>query len=409
MGNFEKRNVIVVGAGPVGLIAALALQTKGISSVIIESNEKDTPRPGSRAIFIHGESLKLLEATSPGLGFQLARDGVIWPIKRTLFRGKEVYVRNYGITNNQDSTKLPHFSSLHQHKIEQYIYNACVEAGVEFIWGESAKELEITDEGVTLTTASGDTWAADYIIGCDGARSVVREQAGIEFEGPRTNDTFIVVDIEEDEKDPMPIERIFHYQHPSMEGRNVMFVPFKGGWRVDLQLLADDKVEDYGTEESVKDWLPKVMDPKYAERVTWVSSYRFHQVVVDSFTDDKRRVLLAGEAAHLFAPFGARGLNSGIPDALIAVRGIEQALNATTEEERCRGIEAAANERRIAALWNRDGSTTALHHLQGESREMNMKRELAASLVSIVPTLGRWLDEGPYGPKFGPPELTTKY
>ena len=132
-------------------------------------------------------------------------------------------------------------------------------------------------------------------------------------------------------------------------------------------------------------------------------------MVVDSFTDDKRRILLAGEAAHLFAPFGARGLNSGIPDALIAVRGIEQALNATSEEERCRSIEAAANERRIAALWNRDGSTTALHHLQGESREMNMKRELAASLVSIVPTLGRWLDEGPYGPKFGPPELTTKY
>jgi len=194
-----------------------------------------------------------------------------------------------------------------------------------------------------------------------------------------------------------------------MGHRNVMFVPFKGGLRVDLQLLAEDKVEDYGTEESVKKWLPKVMDSKYAERVTWVSSYRFHQVVADSFTDEKRRTLLAGEAAHLFAPFGARGLNSGIPDAIIAVRGIEQAIKAKDEEGRRQAIEAAATERRIAALWNRDGSTTALHHLQGESKEMNMKRELAASLVSIVPTLGRWLDEGPYGPKFGPPELTTKY
>jgi len=188
-----------------------------------------------------------------------------------------------------------------------------------------------------------------------------------------------------------------------------MFVPFKGGLRVDLQLLAEDKIEDYGTEETVKEWLPKVMDAKYAERVTWVSSYRFHQVVADSFTDEKRRTLLAGEAAHLFAPFGARGLNSGIPDAIIAVRGIEQAIKAKDEEGRRQAIEAAATERRIAALWNRDGSTTALHHLQGESKEMNMKRELAASLVSIVPTLGRWLDEGPYGPKFGPPELTTKY
>src|SRR5690606_34304552 len=109
------------------------------------------------------------------------------------------------------------------------------------------------------------------------------------------------------------------------------------------------------------------------------------------------------------APFGARGLNSGVPDAVIAVRGIEKALKADKEDERHEAIDAAATERRIAAKWNRDASTTALNHLQGDSPEMNMKRELAASLVSIVPRLGRWLDEGPYGPKYGPPELTTKY
>ena len=188
-----------------------------------------------------------------------------------------------------------------------------------------------------------------------------------------------------------------------------MFVPFKDGWRIDLQLLSSDKPEDYMSVENVKKWLPKVMDPKYADSITWVSSYRFHQVVVNAFTDEHHRVLLAGEAAHLFAPFGARGLNSGVPDAVIAVRGIEKALSAPSEEERKAAIAASAKERRIAALWNRDGSSTALHHLQGDSREMNMKREIAASLVSVVPSMGRWLDEGPYGPKFGPPELTTKY
>jgi 3-(3-hydroxy-phenyl)propionate hydroxylase len=188
-----------------------------------------------------------------------------------------------------------------------------------------------------------------------------------------------------------------------------MFVPFKGGWRVDLQLLEGDNPDDYTNIEGVKKWLPKVMDAKYTERITWVSTYRFHQVVANSFTDKKRRVLLAGEAAHLFAPFGARGLNSGVPDAIISVRGIEKALESNSETERKEAIDAAATERRIAAKWNRDGSTTALHHLQGDAPEMNIKRELAASLVSIVPRLGRWLDEGPYGPKFGPPELTTKY
>lgn len=409
MSTTKKYDVIVVGSGPVGLTAGLALQKKGISCVVIEANPKDHPRAGSRAIYLHSATLKLLEETSKGLGFELARNGVIWPIKRTLYRGKEVYVRNYGITDNQNSNKLPHFTSLHQHKIEKYLYQACIDAGVKFVWGEPVEKVDIQEDGVTVTTSAGNKWEAGYVIGCDGARSVVREQAGLKLEGPRTHDTFLVVDLEEDENDPLPIERVFHYQHPAMGFRNVMHVPFKGGWRVDLQLLKDDDVEEFTSLEGVKSWIPKVMDPKYAERITWVSSYRFHQVVANSFTDEHCRVLLAGEAAHLFAPFGARGLNSGVPDAVIAVRGIEKALESVNEEARKEAISSAATERKIAAKWNRDASTTALHHLQGDSREMNMKRELAASLVSIVPRLGRWLDEGPYGPKFGPPELTTKY
>lgn len=402
-------DAIVVGSGPVGLTAALALKNQGVSCVVIEALEEDAPRAGSRAIYLHKATMTLLEEISEGLGFTLARNGIIWPVKRTLFRGKEVYVRNYGKTDNQDQTRLPHFTSLHQHEIEKHIKEACVKAGIEFVYGQPVEKLDISEDGVNVTTAAGETWNAKYVVGADGGRSIVRQESGIQFEGPRTHDTFLVVDVTEDEENPLPVERVFHYQHPAMGNRNVMHVPFKGGWRIDLQLLADDKEEDFGNIEGVKQWLPKVMDPKYAERITWVSSYRFHQVVANSFTDEHRRVLLAGEAAHLFAPFGARGLNSGVPDAIIAVRGIKAALDAESEEQRRDAIEKSANERRIAALWNRDGSTTALHHIQGDSPEMNMKRELASSLVSIVPRLGRWLDEGPYGPKFGPPELTTKY
>lgn len=405
----KKYEAIVVGAGPVGLTAALALHDLGISCVIIEADKKDEPRPGSRAIYIHNATLKLLEEISEGLGFDLARNGVIWPVKRTFYKGKEVYVRNYGITDNQSTEKLPHFTSLHQHEIEKFMFNKCEQAGIKIIYDTRIEKLDITDQGVKLTSARGETFEAEYVIGCDGARSVVRQEAGLKLEGPRTKDTFLVIDLEEDLDDPLPLERVFHYSHPAMGGRNVMFVPFKNGWRVDLQLLADDDVDEWSSIEGVKKWLPKVMDAKYANRITWVSSYRFHQVVANSFTDEKRRVLLAGEAAHLFAPFGARGLNSGVPDAIIAARGIKKALSADSEKNRREAIEAAATERRIAAKWNRDASTTALEHIQGDSEEMNMKRELAASLVSIVPRLGRWLDEGPYGPKFGPPELTTKY
>lgn len=407
--SIRKKEAIVVGAGPVGLTAALALKVNNISTVVIEANPKDYPRPGSRAIYLHKATLELLEETYQGLGFKLAHNGVIWPVKRTLYKGKEVYVRNYGVTDNQSTTKLPHFTSLHQHEIEKFLFEACVKAGVEFVWDEPVEKLKISSDKAEIITESGEKWEAQYVIGCDGARSVVREQAGLKLEGPRTHDTFLVVDVEEDENHPLPLERVFHYKHPAVGGRNVLHVPFKGGWRIDLQLLKDDNIHDFTNIEGVKTWLPKVMDPKYAEKITWVSSYRFHQVVADSFTDKHHRVLLAGEAAHLFAPFGARGLNSGVPDALIAVKGIKKALESTCEDDRKQAIHKAANERRIAALWNRDGSTTALNHLQGDSEKMNMKRELAASLSSLVPRLGRWLDEGPYGPKYGPPELTTKY
>ncbi|MEI3612422.1 FAD-dependent monooxygenase [Pseudogracilibacillus sp. SO30301A] len=125
------------------------------------------------------------------------------------------------------------------------------------------EHLDITDHGVSLKTATGDEFHAKYMINCDGARSVVRNEAGLKFEEPSTKDTFLVIDLEEDEENPLPIERVFHYSHPAMGGRNVMLVSFKGGWRVDLLLLADDDVESYTNIEGVKQWIPKVMDAKY--------------------------------------------------------------------------------------------------------------------------------------------------
>ncbi|RUS45729.1 FAD-dependent monooxygenase [Cohnella sp. AR92] len=400
------RTVIIVGAGPVGMTAALALRSQGLPATILEAEPQGRFRPGSRAIFIHKATLSLLEDICPGLGFTLKNNGIIWPVKRTFYQGKEVYSRRYA---PPEPEQLPHFTSLAQVEIERHLYEACLEANVEFVWNTPIKEVTTDSIGVFLSTESGESWTAEYVIGSDGARSAVRRSAGIELEGPRSKDSFLVVDLKEDENDPLPLERTFHYEHPAMEGRNVLFVPFKGGWRVDLQLLDGDDPEAFGEVEGVRKWLPKVMHPKYADRITWVSTYQFYQVVARSFTDANRRVLLAGEAAHLFAPFGARGLNSGVPDAILVVRGIVQALGAEDEASREQAIAAPAEERRLAAQYNRDAAGIALEHIQGGSPYMRTKRELAASLSSVLPRLGRWLDEGPYGPKTGHSQVTTKY
>ncbi|RHW37551.1 monooxygenase [Lysinibacillus yapensis] len=402
----NEREVLVIGAGPVGMTAALALQSKGIKATILEAEKEGRERAGSRAIYIHKATLQLLEGISPGLGMELANIGVVWPVKRSLYKGDEVYKRVY---EPPKPNTLPAFSSLHQHEIEKAMYRRCLEAGVEFVWGEPVTNVSTNEEGATVETENG-SWFAKYVIGADGARSVVRQSVGINFEGPRKSDAFIVVDVEEDRENPLPIERVFHYQHPDAGGRNVMHVPFAGGWRIDLQLFDEDDRNWYGSEEGVREWLPKVMDPKYADRITWISTYTFYQVVADKYTDENNRVILAGEAAHLFAPFGARGLNSGVPDATVAVDGIAKALKVESDpEQRRAAIQAAADERLSAGLWNRECSNLALEHIQGTNEEIRLKREMAAFLAPHIPALGKWLDEGPFGPRSGPPKLSTKY
>ncbi len=401
-----QRSVMVIGAGPVGMTAALALHSFGIQATILEADPQERSRPGSRAIYIHNATLKLLEQIKPGLGFTLAKHGIVWPVKRTMYKGKDVFVKKYP---EPHPSELPAFTSLAQVEIEKYLYQACLEVGVEFVWNTPIKHVKTDSNVVTLTTESGDEWIAKYVIAADGSRSVIRNELGIKLVGPRSSDSFLVVDVKEDSDNPLPVERTFHYQHPEMGGRNVLYVPFAGGWRIDLQLLEGDNPEDFGGLDGVKKWLPKVMDPKYAERITWVSTYQFYQTVADSFTDTNRKVLLVGEAAHLFAPFGARGLNSGVPDSLLSSKAIAEALNANSNEEANEAILSAAQERQFASEYNRDCAGIALEHIQGSSTYMSNKRELAASLCNVIPNLGKWLDEGPYGPRTNHVKMTTKY
>lgn len=401
----NNREVLVIGTGPVGMTAALALHNQGIKATIIEAQPEGCERAGSRAIYLHKETLKLLEHISPGLGFELANIGIVWPVKKTYYRGEPVYKRVY---EPPAPNTIPAFSSLHQHEIEKVLFKACQDANIEFVWEEPVKEVVTSNEGVTIKTEKG-IWKAKYVLAADGAQSAVRKSVGINFEGPRTSDAFVVVDVKEDEENPLPIERTFHYQHPDAGGRNVMYVPFAGGWRIDLQLFDEDDRSYYGSEEGVREWLPKVMDPKYIERITWISTYTFYQVVAESYTDENKRVILAGEAAHLFAPFGARGLNSGVPDAIVGAQGITSALKAKTVEEARAAIESAANERLNAGLYNRECSNLALEHIQGTNEEIKLKREMSAFLAPYIPSLGKWLDEGPFGPRSGPPALSTKY
>lgn len=403
----DEAPVVVAGAGPVGMTAALALHARNVPVTIVEADPEDRDRRGSRAIYVHGSTLRTLEQNHPGLGERLVEAGLIWPTRRTLFRGKEVFSRTY--SNPGGSGTFPHFTSLPQVRTEAFMLEALDEAGVEIHWETPVETVGTTDEGVTVTTGDGTEWETPYLIGADGAGSAVRKGIDAEFEGEQSPNSFIIVDVDEHPDDPRPEERVFHYDHPDLGGRNVLLVPFRGGWRVDIQCTESDDPDVLSREPRVAEMVGTVLGERYADRVSWVSDYRFLQVTADRFTDEHRRVLLAGEAGHLFAPFGARGMNSGIADANAAASAIAVARQARFDGVAEAEVWRTATRRQRAAEWNREAAGQALRYLQGESPLVRAKKRLAAAVSDYYEPAAEWLDDAPYGPHGGPPVSVGQY
>jgi 3-(3-hydroxy-phenyl)propionate hydroxylase len=396
--------VLIAGAGPTGMSTALALDARGVPATILEADPEDRDRSGSRAIYVHGSTLRTLDKVSPGLAGELVDGGLIWPTRRTMWRGKKVFERTYD--NPGGSGDIPHFSSIPQETTEEYMLEAIDKAGIDIHWDCAVETVETSDEGVRVETSDGREWDARYLVGADGGGSTVRKEIGASFEGDQSENSFIIADVDEVEEDPWPLERLFHYDDPQVDGRNVMLVPFTGGWRLDIQCHDDDDPDELIKDDKMREFVCTVMGEQYEENVSWVSSYRFLQVMADTFVDEHRRVLLAGEAAHLLAPFGARGMNSGIADADEAAGAIAAAIGANRPTARGE-IELYAARREAAAEYNLNAAGTALEYLQGDNRITNLRKEAAAVLADYFEPAGEYLDDAPYGPHTAPPIVTT--
>ena len=388
--------VVVIGGGPVGLTAALALRAEGLPVTLLEAGAADRPRAGSRAIFYHRQTLQSWESMHAGLGWEVARAGLQWSTKRTFWGETQVFERTYP---SPPVDVLPHATNLSQRDLERILLSHCGEAGVTLAWGEQVTGVTTDPRGAVIRTAAGGEWRAAYVIAADGGRSAVRRSLGLELEGPRIEDAFVIVDVEEDPSQPLPPERLYFYEHPAVQKRNVLIVPFRHGIRADIQLHLGDDPRQFSDPDGVGRWLGRILPERYAERVSWVSTYQFLQVVAQSFTDTNRRVLLAGEAAHLFAPFGARGLNSGVRDAVSAAKAVSEALQSNPEQARTR-IEQAANERREAALYNRTASSLALEHMRARDWRIRLRRSAAVLMAKHGSRrAGSYLDSAPFGPR----------
>ncbi len=385
--------VIVVGAGPVGLTAATAAVSKGFDTVLLEAEGADRTRPGSRAIFLHKDPIARIDSYAPGVADQIYEGSMLWTRNRYTFRGRTFFNREF-----RSSTKATrdYGASQAQRNTEVILTNWLTSRGLQIRWNSEVVRVEPSDAGVTLVLGDGETLEADYVIGADGARSAVRKSLGIEMDGVAgIGDYNVIVDVEELPDRPTPYECFFHYDYPPAGYRNLLIVPMEGSWRLGLTLKPDDDSKYLSSEAGVREWIPKVMDRRYADRITWISTYRYHQLVAKRYCDPHRRVLLAGEAAHLFAPWGGRGLNSGIIDACDAVDAIGLAWNASSRAQAYAAVDAFDKDRREAGILHREATQYALNLLAPSNWYGKAKRRVLGMLAPHVQKAAKVLASGP--------------
>jgi 3-(3-hydroxy-phenyl)propionate hydroxylase len=303
--------VAVLGAGPVGQSTALLLARWGVPTVVLDQRPR-RDRIGSKAICQQRDVLDIWEAV--GAGRRIADEGVTWTTARTFHRDAELFAIELA---EPGSPAFPPFVNISQTRTEQILDERIGgEALVEVRWGHDVVDVAQDDAEVVLRcrTPSGPVEVrAPYLVVCAGARSdELRDLLGVSFDGGSFDDRFLICDIRAD----LPgwaTERRFYFDPEWNPGRQVLIHPCPGStFRIDWQVPVGYDLDAEVASGALDSRIRKIIGEREYE-IVWKSVYRFQCRVVDRMRCD--RILIAGDAAHLVSPFGARGLNSGVADA----------------------------------------------------------------------------------------------
>ena len=295
MGNSEHQ-VVIVGAGPVGMMLAAELALAQVDVALLEQRP-DAVLTGSRAGGFHSRTIEILD-----------QRGVA---DRFLAEGQVAQAAMFGTTVLDMSdfpTRHPYSLGIWQNQIERILAGWVAELPVSVRYGCEVTGFAQDDTGVDVLRADGEPLRARYLVGCDGGRSLIRRQAGIDFPGWEPTRSNLIAEVELTDEPPRGVRRDAigtHGLHTMEDGRTVRIVvterQLQTSGEASLGDLSGALIAVYGTDFGV-------------HNPTWIS--RFTDATRQAAEYRAGRVLLAGDSAHIHYPAGGQGLGLGVQDAV---------------------------------------------------------------------------------------------
>ncbi len=377
--------IVIVGAGPVAMTAGLLLARFGIESILLEAVPRRRPI-GSRSLCTQRDVLDVLERI--GIGEQLVAEGVTWKLGRTYYRHRELFRITFP---ESGQAHYPPFVNIGQDRIEHWLEcRIASEALTEIRYRHEMVGIASNTDQVAVTVSKetgAETITGRYAICADGAKGASRKLLGIEFPGRSFEDRFLICDIRADL--PFDAERRFFFDPPWNPDRQVLIHPQADSvWRIDWQVPPDFDLDEAEACGDLERLIRRIVGDQDYE-IVWMSVYRFHQRIADRFAAG--RAFLAGDAAHLYAPFGARGLNSGIQDAENLAWKLAYVLRGWAPESLLTTYEI---ERRAAAAENLRVTNATMEFIVPQDEESWQRRQCLLKRAATDPTARRLIDSG---------------
>ena len=323
----KQFHVVVVGAGPVGVVAAIAAAQKGFKVTLLDSAKEVDHNP--RAATTHPSTLEFIDQV--GLIDEFIEQGLVARYFQFWDRDTKSRVAQFDHDLLKDETKFPFVVQTEQHKLVLMgLKRLATFPDVSYQFGITVTNLQQGPDQVTLTTEQDGVMGqitADYVIGSDGGKSTIRKLLNIDFEGYTWPERFIVLtSIHDFEKSMGCCYR--NYFAGSSEWANLFKVTgddYKGRWRAVFPARTDESDEEALSDASAQKRIVELEEACSLESIVHRNIYNVHQRVAQKFRVG--RVMLAGDSSHLNNPIGGLGLNCGIHDAMELVSSLEDIRN----------------------------------------------------------------------------------